>query len=96
MRDICINTLINDMETGAQYVVLWIAPDDGIGYWYDLTSQSQKPACFSTNDIASGRAEGRFEISAFNPPVATRPEDTLSNKERENRDNAWTIIQPVV
>jgi hypothetical protein len=71
MNNICVNTLISDLETGAQYIVLWIAPQDGYGFWYNLSSRSQKPVRFNMSDIAVGDADGRFEITTYFPSDRT-------------------------
>jgi len=96
MSDICINTLISDIETGAQYLVLWLNPQDGHGFWYNLTSRSQKPVRFSTDEIAAGEADGHYEMSAYVFLGASHSEESLSDTERHRRDQAWMIIQPIV
>ena len=96
MSDIFINTLVNDIEADEQYLVLWVDPNNGLGYWYGLSSRPQKPVRFSVKDVTSGEINGRYELSVYCPPEASRSEESLSDKEREGRDNAWMVIKPIV
>lgn len=95
MSDIYVNTLISDLETGSQHLVLWVAPGSDFGFWYELTSKSQTPVRFSMSDMIIGINESRFETSIYASPEAARSEESLSDKERDIRDRDWRIIQPL-
>jgi len=48
--NINVNTIINDSDSEAQYIVLWVSADKKYGYWHNLTSASRtvSDAPFST------------------------------------------------
>jgi hypothetical protein len=96
MSEICVNKVVNDMETGAKYLILWIVPGNEYGYWHNLSSNAKIPARFVTADIAEGQTDGRYEMENFVTPSAIRSDETLDTKERERRDRIWNILQPVV
>jgi len=94
MSVICVNKMISDAETGAQYLVLWVAPGNEYGYWYDLGSH--KPGRFNYRDVLAGEASGLYEIQEFTPAIPIRTEISLNDAERQRRDKQWLIIQAAV
>jgi len=96
MSEICVNKIISDCESGSQYIVLWIAPDNEYGYWYDLSSNSRLPKSFRTQDIVGNTTDERYEFESFTSPCILRPENSLTDKERKQRDHIWGILQHVV
>jgi len=36
MNRIYFGNLINDLDTGAQYLILWISSDNTYGFWYNI------------------------------------------------------------
>ena len=95
MNDICINKLIRDFESGAQYLVLWLSSDNGYGYWYDLDGESRKPAYFEPRNILVGENSLRYEILDYQPAII-RGEDSISETEKAHRDRIWSMIQAAV
>jgi hypothetical protein len=95
MSEICVNELISDLETGAQYLVLWIAPDNGYGYWYDLNSSSRKPAKFELGNILSAESALRYEISDYQSSEI-RNENRFTETEKAHRDRLWSMMQAAV
>lgn len=95
MSEICINKLISDLETGAQYLVLWLAPDNSYGYWYDLNSGSRKPAKFELGNILSAESSLRYEMSDYQLPNS-RSENNIPETEKAHRDRLWSMMQAVV
>ena len=95
MKEICINKAISDLETGAQYLVLWIAPDNDCGYWYDLNSSSRKPNKFKPDYILAAENSLRYEISEYQP-TDSRGESSFTETEKVHRDRLWSIIQIAV
>jgi len=89
-----VNTVITDLDTGEQHIVLWTSPHEGYGYWYNLSINSRVPSVFAIQDTAKGIIEGRYETSA--QPVEVHPEETLSETERSIRDSRWSKIQHIV
>ncbi len=95
MSEIFVNQLISDLETGAQYLVLWIAPDSDYGYWYDLSSSSRKPTKFEISSLMSSENRLRYE-AVDNKLPEVRNENNLSEREKDHRDRLWSIIQKAV
>jgi len=93
---ISVNTVIDDLETGLQYIVLWIAPTGEFGYWHNLSGRSRVPALFSPKVAEQNLENGIYEASVFSPEDKLRPEETLSDRERAARDIQWTKIQSAV
>ena len=96
MSGILVKQIIDDMETGAQYIVLWIAPGNEYGYWYDLNSRSRKPALFKVNDIIAGEIHGQYEKNSYEPQNMIRTEDSFTEKERIHRDRIWDMLKNAV
>jgi hypothetical protein len=95
MNEICINKLISDFETGAQYLVLWLAPDNGYGYWYDLNSSSRKPAKFKPSNVLSVENSLRYEISDYQLPNR-HSENSITETEKSHRDRLWSMMKATV
>jgi len=95
VSEICVNKLVNDLESDAQYLVLWVSPGNEYGYWYDLNSRSQKPRKFKVMDVLSEVSRLKYEITdyLYND---LRAENMLSEMERSHRDRMWSIIQSAV
>lgn len=94
MNVICVNKMITDMETGAQYLVLWVAPGNEYGYWYDLSSRSRKPVQFDVRNLIEGR--NQYEVSPCSMPNLMSAENSFTDKERSRRDRVWKMIQSAV
>jgi hypothetical protein len=95
MNEICVNKLINDLNTGTQYLVLWIAPNNEYGYWYDLNSSSRKPAKFELGSALSDESNLRYEIAGYHA-AGIRNERNISETEKAHRDRLWDMMQPAV
>ena len=89
-----VNTVITNLDTGAQYLVLWISPHEGYGYWYNLSINSRIPSRFSIQDVLKGILDNRYETAALS--IQVRTEETMSEKERDTRDSRWSKIQHIV
>jgi len=89
-----VNTVITDLDTGEQNLVLWISPSKEYGYWYNLSNNSRVPLRFSIQDTASGIANNRYDTAVLSVQACT--EATLSEKERSIRDNRWSKIRYIV
>ena len=92
MVEICVNKLINDLDIGTEYLVLWVAPDNDYGYWYDLESSTRKPLMFSVSGLTDSSSVGRYEIYDF-VPEQIRDEATLTDSERNHRDRIWDMMK---
>jgi len=90
--EICVNKLINDLDIDTEYLILWVAPDNNYGYWYDLKSSKRKPLIFSLGDLTDSNAFGRYEIYDF-APEQFRDEATLTDSERNHRDRIWDMMK---
>jgi hypothetical protein len=91
---ISINTIIFDVNTGAQYLVLWIDRDGKYGYWHNLSGTSRTPVKFRSAEVHVNITNGSYETDIFKAQLRT--EETLSLKEREHRDKQWGLIQSLV
>lgn len=96
MDKIFVNQVINDTETGAQYLILWIAPGNEYGYWYNLSGQSRKPAMFNMNEITSKELVGQYDVIPYELPRLARTDDSFTEKERSHRDRIWVMLQSAV
>jgi len=96
MSEICVNKIINDFESEAKYIVLWVAPGNEFGYWYDLSSRSRKPEKFIVTDILAYVAVGRYETQEFVPSQLIQTEASLTDSERQHRDRLWGMMKPAV
>jgi hypothetical protein len=95
MIEVCVNKVVNDIDTGAEYLVLWLAPGNRYGYWYDLTSSSRVPQHFSPNSLSDEVAVGRYELSDF-ISAETYDESMLTDAERTHRDRIWSMMRNAV
>ena len=95
MTEICVNKIISDLDTGANYLVLWVAPGNEYGYWYDLTGNARTPQSFSLNDLKESDSIGRYEIYDH-IPEQQRDERMLTDAERNHRDRIWNMMQGTV
>ena len=93
--EIYVNKVISDLDTGAKYLVLWVAPGNAYGYWYDLAGTARTPRRFFLVDLIDTETLGRYEFSDF-VPDSQRDENTLTDAERNARDRIWSIMQSVV
>ena len=91
-----VNTVIDDLETGLQYLVLWIAPTNEFGYWHNLSGVSRVPAMFFPKVAEQNLENGIYEASVFYSEDILRPEETLTDRERTARDTQWSKIQSAV
>ena len=96
MGEVYVNKVINDSESGAQYLVLWIAPENDYGYWHALNNSSRVPTRFVMEDVVKSLSDYRFVADDFADPVMARLDETLTNKEIEHRERIWRIMKPVV
>lgn len=95
MTEICVNKVISDLDTGAEYLVLWTSPGNTYGYWYELTGSARTPRQFILAELNEIESIGRYELSDF-IPEQPRDENTLTDAERKSRDRIWNIMQSVV
>ena len=91
-----VNKIIRNLDTGDEYLVLWISPENKYGYWHNLSGKSRMPKRFDVPDIIQGQAIGLYDVEDFAPSNAVRLEETLTVKEREHRERIWSIMQPIV
>ena len=91
---ICVNNIVRDTENENQYLILWIAPGNDYGYWYDLNSRSRKPKVFQLRDIIQGEHNGKYEIESYSPPINI--DEIFSEKELAHRERIWDLIQSAV
>ncbi|SHH68260.1 Mu transposase C-terminal domain-containing protein [Desulfosporosinus lacus] len=94
--EICVNKMITDVETGTQCLVLWVAPGNEYGYWYDLNSRSRKPIRFEMRAVVEGENHNLYEVSPYSTPTLGTADDTFTEKERIHRDRVWNMIQSAV
>jgi hypothetical protein len=91
---IAVNTIVTDIITGNQHLILWIAPNGSYGYWHNLSSTSRTPVKFIVAEINAEIADSKCETGIF--AIQPRPEESLSVKERESRDKNWNLIHSIV
>jgi len=91
---ISVNTVVTDLISETQHLILWIASDGSHGYWYNLSSTSLTPLKFIVYDVEAGITNGNYETDIFT--FQLRSEETLSIKERDIRDKRWDIIKQIV
>lgn len=96
MYEICVNKMITDMETGAQYLVLWIAPGNEYGYWHDLNSCTSIPSRFLMADLINDQAGKRYDVEEFESSSMLGTDEMLGAKEQERRERIWSILQSIV
>lgn len=96
MNEICVNKMITDMETGNQYLVLWVAPGNEYGYWYNINSGSRKPGRFDMRNVVDGENNNLYEVSPYSASGTTTADDSFTEKERSHRDRVWSILQSAV
>lgn len=96
MNEICVNKVISDLESGAQYLVLWVPSGNEYGYWYNLNSRSRKPGVFHVADILADDAIVRYEVQEFVPAQPIRTEASLTDSERQHRDRLWEMMKPAI
>ncbi len=96
MNEIIVNQTIHDTETGTQYLILWIAPGNECGYWYDLNSRSRKPVLFNMDEVISGESNGQYDVVPYEITHLTRTDDSFTEKERLHRDRVWDMLQSAV
>ncbi|MCL2816093.1 MAG: hypothetical protein FWD23_15985, partial [Oscillospiraceae bacterium] len=89
-----VNTVITDLDTGEQNLVLWISPHREYGYWYNISNNSRIPLRFSIQDTANGITNNRYDSADLSVQIST--EETISEKERNIRDSRWSKIQHIV
>ena len=94
--EICVNKMITDMETGTQYLVLWVAPGNEFGYWYDLNSRSRKPIQFEMRAVVEGENHNLYEVSPYSTPTLGTADDAFTEKKRIHRDRVWNMMQSAV
>jgi len=94
--DICVNKTVEDLKSGALYLILWIIPGNEYGYWYDLNSRSRTPLMFFVKDIIDGTFNGYYEITNYSPSKTVSSDEFLTETEKQHRDNIWNIMQSVV
>ena len=92
--NINVNTIINDLDSGIQYIVLWLSSDGEYGYWHNLSSTLRTPTKFLIGEVNANIFNGRYETGIFSAEI--QPEETLNTNEREIRNNRWKKIQGVV
>ena len=95
MSDICVNKVINNLETGEQFLVLWLAPGNRYGYWYDLNSSSRKPDKFYLEDVLPVENGMRYELSDYET-ADIRDENSISETDKVRRDRLWAMVQAAV
>jgi len=88
--------MITDMETGAQYLVLWIAPGNEYGYWHDLNSRTSIPSRFLMADLINDQASKRYDVEEFESSSMLGTDEMLGAKEQERRERIWSILQSIV
>jgi len=89
-----VNSLIADLTTAEQRLILWVSVDGSYGYWHNLTSSSRTPLKFDVVEVMTGITEEKYESSAF--AITPRPEESVSIKERLYRDKNWSVIREIV
>jgi hypothetical protein len=95
VTEICVNKVINDLDTGAKYLVLWVAPGIDYGYWYELTGNARTPLKFTPGDLVEADSIGRYDIFDY-VPEQQRDESTLTYAERNHRDRIWNMMKGAV
>jgi len=92
--NIIINTIVIDIITGAQYLILWISPDGSYGYWHNLSGNSRIPLRFLCSELNTNIQNGNYDVTDFSPQVSI--ENTLTVKDREIRDDRWHKIKDLI
>lgn len=95
MAEIFVNKVVRDLDTGAEFLVLWLAPGNRYGYWYDLTSNSRVPQRFSLSSLTDEVNIGRYEFSDF-ISAETYDEGILTDSQRAHRDRIWNMMRNAV
>jgi hypothetical protein len=94
--EICVNKIITDVETGAEYLVLWVSPGNEYGYWYDLNSRSRKPIHFKMDEVMNEISIGHYELSEYPLSHQIRTDESLTYNEKQHRDRLWAIVKKAV
>ena len=95
MNEICVNKLVSDTESGAQYLVLWVSSGNEYGYWYNLNGKFRIPDKFFLKDVSSAKYN-RYEISDWVNTDLIRSENALTPIERQRREQTWKKIKEAV
>jgi len=95
VNEICVNKLVSDTESGAQYLVLWVSSGNEYGYWYNLNGKFRIPDKFFLKDVSSAKYN-RYEISDWVNTDLIRSENALTPIERQRREQTWKKIKEAV
>ncbi len=77
--------------------LLWIAPTYTDAYLFDLRDPQAMPVWRRIQDLEGAINQGIVRVLSVDPYlIGMRPEDTLSDRQRRQRDQAWGVIQPLV
>jgi len=95
VSEVCVNKLVNDLESGGQSLVLWVSPGNEYGYWYDLNGNLRIPVKFSIESVAFSESE-KYEITDYSSADLVRSENSLTPDERVRRERTWKKIKEAV
>jgi len=95
MSGLTINAVLNSIENERLSRILWISSNQEIVYLYDLEADVM-PFLIRYKELLSEITEGRITILDSDPYLVAIPEEELSDKEREIRDNIWSLVSDIV
>ncbi len=77
--------------------ILWIDPSHTDAYLFDVQDPKAMPVWRRIADLESGIRQGDAKILAEDPfLIGMRSEEDISDLHRAHRDQAWSVIQPLV
>ena len=94
-KGLIVNMLLREEDSGKLYRLLWLSDDQRTAYIFNITDNNM-PISISCAELLAGIENGAHIIEATDPYFVAVSEETLTDKEKETRDNVWAFIEPIV
>jgi hypothetical protein len=93
--NIYVNEILEEVETGRFYRVLWIDDENKYSYLIDIDDQKAVPFLRSVKDIIEDILQD-YLVKNKSHPFLNKNQTLLTEKERQLRDYAWDCIKSIV
>lgn len=94
-NELYVNMLINAVDEDQLYRLLWLSDNCDYAFIFNITTM-EMPTSILCAELRSGIENGLFSTKPDDPYVTAVSESTLTDKEKEIRDNVWSLMESIV
>ena len=92
---ISVNDIYISLDSGDEFRILWVSPENDFAYVFNLT-ENKLPIATEMAKLEERLNNGEIQKRSDDPYINNTPERTLTDSDKLFRDSVWEIVKEIV